>query len=126
MKVKTYKALDREGPLKAYVTLEMTIEGIPCDVNCKYFHNGANRWVNGPQREYEAEGKKKYAQELKPLESHRDAFGKAMLKAVDDYLKAPGVMGEVRAAPARAPLKYEQDEGVPFWAGYLLIKSPSR
>jgi DNA-binding cell septation regulator SpoVG len=55
--------------------------------NCTVCEKGDSRWVNGPSRQYEAAGVKKYEPLVEFVDkATRDKFSKAVLEAVDAHL----------------------------------------
>jgi len=55
--------------------------------DCSIFESGDKRWINLPSRQYEVDGKKKYASYICYEDrSMDDAFKAAIMKSVDEYM----------------------------------------
>lgn len=73
---------------------------------CSLFESGDKRWINLPSRQYEIEGKKKYASYLVFEDRNLDdAFKNAIIKAVDEYRSKLVVSTESVS---------EEEESLPF------------
>ena len=77
----------RKGALIARFNLKMHKWGGLLIKECSYFESGDKKWINLPSRQYEVEGKKKYASyicyEDRDLD---DKFKASIMKSVEEYI----------------------------------------
>ena len=77
----------RKGALIARFNLKMHKWGGLIIKDCSYFESGDKKWINLPSRQYEVEGKKKYASYLcyedRDLD---DKFKGSIMKCVEEYI----------------------------------------
>lgn len=76
-----------KGSLIARFNVKMLKWGGLIIKDCSFFESGDKKWINLPSRQYEVDGKKKYASYLCYEDrSMDDAFKAAIMKAVQEYM----------------------------------------
>lgn len=107
MQVTNYKPFPKQSALKGTFDLVMPKWGGTMR-RCKYFETEkGQKWVNMPDQEYEADGKKKYFQYWKfDTEEMKKAFDEKVVKLVQE---------EIKKHPQPAPAIFaESDNELPF------------